>query len=304
MDDDKDTDKDRKRFSDLHARMAGEAGEFQSARKLLLAALLKQQRSWSDLTQAIADGHLEAKGVGGIIISRESIYEFLPDAAATVLALHDHIGGDNAAEALAASAEIKDILKTANRSWIDLTNLLINGMEVSEPWKPNLLDELVALLNEFVTFQRQPHDAIASALWILHTYVYDQFQHTPRFATFSHDAQSGKSVLVTYMMGELARLPNKLIADKGIAASLYWLIDAEHPTILMDEAQNTEIVGTIKSIINGGFEKAMGGIPRRVLGGGASKYNLFGATCILLEQGQCYFSAGTRYLVPMYCARL
>ncbi len=187
--------------------------------------------------------------------------------------------------ALEAWKEIKTVLANAGRSWIDLTNLLVNGMTTSEAWKPNLLDALVGLLDEYVTFKRRPHDAFAAALWILHTYVYDQFLHTPRLGAFSYDPQSGRSVLVTYMMGELARQPNKLIADAGIAASLNYIIDAERPTILLDEAQNTEVVGTIKSIINGGFEKAQGGIPRRVMGGETKKYNLFAPFAFCWNKG-------------------
>ena len=280
--------KERKRIGALHARLGGGEGEFKSGRSLLLTALTKSsEHSWSDLTQAIADGHLISKDSADNIVSSESIYDILsPDDAAVILALHEQIGGDDVAQALESWKEITVVLNSVNRSWIDLTNLLVNGMEISEVWKPNLLDELVVLLEQYVSFVRQPHDAVAAALWIIHTYVYDQFQHTPRLGAFSYDPQSGKSVLVTYLMGALVRQPNKLIADKNIAASLYWIIDAERPTILLDEAQNTEVVGTIKSIINGGFEKAMGGIPRRQgLGGAAKKYNLFAPFAFCWNKG-------------------
>jgi hypothetical protein len=140
-----------------------------------------------------------------------------------------------------------------------------------------LLDDLVALFEEYVHFKRQ-HYARAAALWCLHIHVYDQFSHTPRFGAFSHDPQSGKSVLITYLLGELSYEPRKLVADAGIAASLFAMIDADRPTILLDEAQNTEVAGTVKSIINGGFDRSAGGIPRRVMGSGGGtvrQYMLF-----------------------------
>jgi hypothetical protein len=64
-------------------------------------------------------------------------------------------------------------------------------------------------------------------------------------------------------MGELTKNPLKLIADKNIAASLYWEIHHNHPTVLLDEGQNAEIVDTLKSIINGGFDKSRGCVADR-----------------------------------------
>jgi hypothetical protein len=145
---------------------------------------------------------------------------------------------------------------------------------------------LVACLNDFVTFRRAHYDPVAAALWNIHTYVYEQFSHTPRFGAFSYDPQSGKSVLVTHLFGKLARKPKKYVADKHIAASLYWIIDSERPTILLDEGQNAEIVGTLKTITNGGFEADMGGVARRQGAKGAVKeYNLFAPLAFCWNQG-------------------
>jgi hypothetical protein len=44
-------------------------------------------------------------------------------------------------------------------------------MEQLEDWQLNLLDALCDLMNAYVSFKRQPHDAVATALWDLHTFV-------------------------------------------------------------------------------------------------------------------------------------
>ena len=143
-------------------------------------------------------------------------------------------------------------------------------------------------MNEYVTFKRQPHDAVATALWDLHTFVHDQFMHTPRYGAFSYDPQSGKSVVVSQLMGELTNDPRKYVADKHVAASLYYTMHHEKGTTLLDEAQNAEVVGTLKSVINGGFDKSSGGIPRRQGKGGATITVLcIRAFRVLLEQRQC-----------------
>jgi hypothetical protein len=281
---------DTKRVLDLHARLGGGEHEFKSARSLLLTTLTKQQRSWTDVTQGIADGHLVTTDHAGNVISSETIYDILPDTAAVVLACHEIIGcGDDETQAMEAWVEIKLKLESAGGSWTDLTNLLDNGIETSEAWQPNLLDDLVGMLNEYVTFVRQPHDAIASALWVLHTFVYDRFQHTPRLTTFSQEPFSGKSVLVMHLMGELVRQPEKVIGDSGVAASLFWTIDADRPTMLLDEAQNAEVVGPLKSVINGGFDSEIGYITRRVEGG-VKKYRVFSPFAFCWNKGSTSYT--------------
>lgn len=149
-------------------------------------------------------------------------------------------------------------------------------MEQLEDWRPNLLDAICDLMNQYAIFKRKPHDAVATALWFLHTYVYDRFMYTPRYGAFSHDQESGKSVVVTQLGGELAYNPRKYIADRHVAASLYWTIHHERPSVLLDEAQNAAVVDTLKSIINGGFDKSHGSIPRRQGKGGAViNYNVY-----------------------------
>jgi hypothetical protein len=259
------------RLADLHARLGSDSeAEFRSARRLLLTAINKkeQERQWSSLTQAIADGHIELKS-GDDVVGTESIYDILPNDAATILALHDLIGADDVAIAVEAWTQIKNLLHDANRSWNDLTNLMLTGI------KPNLLDEIVGTFKEFMTFRRPLHDPVAAALWNIHTHCYDQFSHTPRFGAFSYEQESGKSQLVTGLFARLANHPKKYVADKHIAASLYWVLDSERPTILLDEAQNTEIVGTLKTIINA-FEAEAGTISRRQgPHGSVIEYNLY-----------------------------
>jgi Protein of unknown function (DUF3631) len=270
MSSDEDMERLRKRIADLHAMLGADGAEGENARGPLLALLAKHDKSWSLLTLTIHYGFEQLAALSPDDLTQHAFASLArllasPDDGNTIIASHDRVATDNA-----AIQDIKTILEGHGLNWTNLSNLLRASMEQLEDWQPNLLDAIVNVLDDYVTFKRQPHDAVTTALWYLHTYVYDQFMHTPRYAAFSQDPQSGKSVAVIQLGGELTLKPRKYVADSNVAASLYWTIHHDKPTVLLDEAQNAEVAGTLKSIINGGFDKSSGGIPRRQGRGGAT----------------------------------
>jgi Protein of unknown function (DUF3631) len=289
----------RKRIADLHAHL-GDA-EAENALGKLLALLAEESKTWGMLTLTIQVGGFETLAQlspddlakladNDPVRALHSFTKLSPDDKAALIDAHDQVG--DPASSAEARQQIKTILQRHGLNWTDLTNLLRHSMEQLEDWQPNLLDALCNLMDEYVTFKRKLHDGVTTALWDLHTFVYDRFMHTPRYGAFSYDAQSGKSVVVSQLMGELTNNPRKYVADKHVAASLYYTMHHEKPlTVLLDEAQNAEVVGTLKSIINGGFDISHGGIPRRQGKAGATiEYSIYAPFAFCWNKGSAVAS--------------
>lgn len=77
-------------------------------------------------------------------------------------------------------------------------------------------------------------DADASALWALHSHVYESFNHTPRFLITAPDAECGKTVLMAHMIGNMITKPQSVELLKS--APFFRLAEAFKPSFLIDEA--------------------------------------------------------------------
>ena len=104
------------------------------------------------------------------------------------------------------------------------------------------------ILNDFLVFSSN-HEAIAIALWIVHTHCIDAAKVTPILNINSPEKRCGKSTLLSV----LQRLVNKpLIASNISAAAMYRSIEKWAPTLLIDEGdtfmrENEELRGIINS---------------------------------------------------------
>ena len=127
-----------------------------------------------------------------------------------------------------------------------------------EPWplpvSANLLlDDLVAAIRRHVVLDLAAAEVVA--LWIVHTWVAERFQHTPRLCITSPAKRCGKSTLLD-VLRVTCRRPLK--ADNISAAGVYRTIEALAPlTLLLDEAdsflgKNEELRG----VLNSGFERS------------------------------------------------
>jgi hypothetical protein len=124
------------------------------------------------------------------------------------------------------------------------------------------------ILQQYV--ELKPHEYVAATLWVLHTHVYDRFMVTPRLALTSPVRGCGKTTLLSLLERLVARADR---TDSITTAAIYHKIDSEHPTLLIDEADNMGLVaqqnGTLRAIINGGHLKGtsrdllFGGQPRK-----------------------------------------
>jgi hypothetical protein len=112
-----------------------------------------------------------------------------------------------------------------------------------------LLDELTSLSRKFVVMQDE--QAVAVALWVLHTHVFDAADQTPYLSITSAEKRSGKTRLL-----EVLRLLvwKPWFTGHATAAVLARKIDTIHPTLLFDESDatfkgNPEFVQTFRGVL-------------------------------------------------------
>jgi putative DNA primase/helicase len=106
----------------------------------------------------------------------------------------------------------------------------------AEPW-PTAVNGIV-LLNELITVIRRyvvmPDHAIdAVALWIIHTYLIDFFEITPRLAITSPEKRCGKTTLRD-VLSRLVYRP--LPTENATGSAIFRIIESARPTLLIDEA--------------------------------------------------------------------
>ena len=122
-----------------------------------------------------------------------------------------------------------------------------------------LLNEVVEIINRFLILP--PHAAEVMALWIMHTYCFYYFLHSPILTLQSPVKECGKTTVLSL----LERLANKPQSTSNItAAALYRTIEKKTPTMLIDEldSHRPEQKADLRNILNSGFSKQSGGAVR------------------------------------------
>jgi hypothetical protein len=144
-------------------------------------------------------------------------------------------------------------------------------------WKRNLLDLLVEVIGIYVGITED--EKLATALWILHTWVYKLFIFTPRLALLSPVFGCGKSTLLE-LIGRLAHDPYPRFINVT-AASLYRVMDqGKGKTILLDEGNNQNLLEdkTLRAVLNG--NKRTDNLIRAGKGPGVNFYRAFSPLAI------------------------
>jgi hypothetical protein len=115
----------------------------------------------------------------------------------------------------------------------------------------DLFKVIRAVLNQYLTLEE--HEYTACALWIMHTYVFSRFVHTPRLGLRSPLRNCGKTLTLD-VIGELVPDPKKF--DHATAAAFFREADAGG-TILLDEVDNLGLLAdpTFMSVLNGGHRR-------------------------------------------------
>lgn len=205
--------------------------------------------------------------------------------------------GSNVNESEVARQKILDLLAKHRKTWNDLTELMAagqnpgpdpgpsddafyddertaeqttddaikSGLPIKFVQPPNVLDLTRYILMKYVDLKE--HEYIVVALWLLHTYCYNQFMITPRLALISPVNGCGKTTLLA-VMDKLAYRPQRM--DHTTPAVVFHTINRTSCTLLVDEADNLglNVNGTLRSIFNSGHRKEgnvrrfMGGVPR------------------------------------------
>ena len=119
------------------------------------------------------------------------------------------------------------------------------------PNAAELLNRLSTRLKRHMVITEAQADVIA--MWILHTYVYQRFEHTPRLAIISPQKRCGKSTLL-----ELLELLccNPLHTDSTSEAALYRTVDSQEAvTLLVDEMDSfMSTQSGVGNVLNSGFK--------------------------------------------------
>ena len=155
---------------------------------------------------------------------------------------------------------------------------------IDEPW-PDPVDG-VALYHELATFISErvvlPASAlVAVVLWLFHTHVSLVADHTPYLHVNSPTKRCGKSRLLDLLRWIAYRCVK---ADSITRAALYRFVEAEHPTLLLDEmdALMRHDTQELRGLLDSGFERGGGAI---VTEGDEYKPKFFATYCPKILSG-------------------
>jgi hypothetical protein len=119
------------------------------------------------------------------------------------------------------------------------------------------LDATEEFVRRYVVFG-SPEQATAAALWVAHSWMYDQFDTTPYLAVQSAERRSGKTRCLECLR-LLVREPLP-VAGTSLAA-LFRVVNDRHPTVLMDEADTTfsrrksDTAEDLRGLLNNGYRR-------------------------------------------------
>ena len=137
-----------------------------------------------------------------------------------------------------------------------------------------VLEDVRTFVRRFVVLD--DHQALAVALWVAHTHVFDAFGITPYLAITSAEKRSGKTRKLE-VLELLVRDPLQTVNISD--AALFRVVDARRPTLLMDEVDaifKSSERQDLRGLLNAGYRRGalahrMGGANNRTL----EEFNVF-----------------------------
>jgi putative DNA primase/helicase len=120
---------------------------------------------------------------------------------------------------------------------------------------------LLALVLRYIVMPKSA--AVALVLWVLHTYAMDAWENSPILAVLSPTKQCGKTTVITLSEALVYRA---FACANVTPAVLFRLIEAERPTLLLDEADTwlLDEHSELRGIVNSGHTKTAAVAPRCV----------------------------------------
>jgi hypothetical protein len=247
----------------LAALGSSEPTRRQEARQTIRDTLGVNQKSWNDLLTTL---------------------QFRGQHSEKLKKLFAMLGQDNDGEFDNARQKISDLLARERRTWKAFVDSLFSTS--SNAWSDwhdhgasdpsiNPLDLVHHLLWRYV--EMTPQQFVAVSLWIAHTFVFQRFTVTPRLVVTSPVRGRGKTTLLD-LLEVLCVRPLK--SESITAASIYHAVDREHPTLLIDEADNLGLAfnGALRAVLNSGHRR--GGKVTRYHSGQARSLSTFSPVAV------------------------
>lgn len=190
------------------------------------------------------------------------------------------LGSDNAGERENARVKLDALLRRHKKTWNDLPELLQPDPARDDPDDTSApgagateigpVDLVHHLLRRYLALK--PYEYVGIALWIVHTHVFSRFVITPRLALTSPVRGCGKTTALAIAELLVARARK---SDGITAASIYHLVDQEHPTLLVDEVDNLGLPsnGSLRAVLNSGHRR--GGSITRYINNQARSFSTF-----------------------------
>ena len=112
-----------------------------------------------------------------------------------------------------------------------------------------LLQRISAKISKYIVLR--PEAVIATVLWTMTAWAHEGTTHSPILAAISVEPDSGKSTL----LGVLRFLvPKPFVSVEPTGPSVYRMVDREHPTLIIDEADDLFYrKSDLRAIINAGW---------------------------------------------------
>ena len=169
----------------------------------------------------------------------------------------------NDATSLSERTVALEALKQEQRDH-DLSDVELSYIVEYERAEPSKLDGVERSLNVFeqiIELFRIKHivvnfeQAVATALWILHTYVYDLFLHSPRLILRSKKPGCGKTAML-HLIEQL--VDHGLLVMNTTAAVIYHRLKRQHTVFLIDQFEHSAFWrdDNLKSVIDIGYRLA------------------------------------------------
>ncbi len=140
--------------------------------------------------------------------------------------------------------------------WYDRPNHDSATQTMLSPWPKEVVlweiaDEILTLLRRYVIIGEE--HAIAVTLWTCASWIYNSFDIFPYLLLSSPTKRCGK----TRLLGILRNLVNNGLQAASIsAAALFRVVEAERPTLLLDEFDQQTNTDDLLNLLNSGHERS------------------------------------------------
>jgi Protein of unknown function (DUF3631) len=190
--------------------------------------------------------------------------------------------------------ELADFIETESRI---VAESRIVGDGRSEPWlepvdAKTLLKDVLAEIRRYVVVDDDV--AITVALFTLFAWVHDIATHSPNLLLTSAEPDSGKTTLSGVLQ---FLLPRPVFVTAVTAASIFRIIEDEHPTVVVDNAEDVFVHNPkLVAVIDGGWTKGAK-IPRAERGGHVRYFSVFCPKLINMRGLNLIDTTATRCIV-------